>query len=105
MGGVPSIRCYANQADVAERVVRKPMEEWVTLQQGVYPANIRWEQFLQNQARLAENTKARPCEASSGCRGTWSRTRRGSTAPRADVLWHVWTSDACRLQIAPALRV
>ncbi len=38
-------------------VVRKPMEEWVTLQQGVYPAYISWEQFLQNQARLAENTQ------------------------------------------------
>lgn len=38
-------------------VVRRPMEEWVTLQQGVYPAYISWEQFLQNQARLAENTQ------------------------------------------------
>jgi DNA invertase Pin-like site-specific DNA recombinase len=38
-------------------VVRKPMEEWVTLQQGVYPAYISWEQFLRNQARLAENTQ------------------------------------------------
>src|SRR6266566_6992314 len=45
------------------------------------------------------------CETSSSCRGTWSRTGRGSTAPRADLLWHVWTSDACRLQIAPALLV
>lgn len=38
-------------------VVRKPMEEWVTLQQGAYPAYISWEQFLRNQARLAENTQ------------------------------------------------
>ena len=38
-------------------VVRKPMEEWVTLQQGVYPAYISWDQFLRNQARLAENTQ------------------------------------------------
>jgi len=86
-------------------VVRKPMEEWVTLQQGVYPAYIRWEQFLRNQARLAENTKARTCEASSCSGGAWSRTGRGSATPRADLLWHVWTSDACGVQIAPALRV
>ncbi len=38
-------------------VVRKPMEEWVTIQQGVYPAYISWEQFLRNQARLLENTQ------------------------------------------------
>ncbi len=38
-------------------VVRKPMEEWVTIQQGVYPAYITWEQFLRNQERLAENAQ------------------------------------------------
>jgi DNA invertase Pin-like site-specific DNA recombinase len=37
-------------------MVRKPMEEWVTIHQGAYPAYISWEQYLQNQARLAENT-------------------------------------------------
>src|SRR5258708_31004891 len=38
-------------------VWRKPMEEWVPIQQGAYPAYISWEQYLQNQARLAENTQ------------------------------------------------
>ena len=38
-------------------VVRKPMEEWVTIQQGVYPAYITWEAFLRNQERLAENAQ------------------------------------------------
>lgn len=38
-------------------VVRKPMEEWVTIQQGVYPAYISWEHYLRNQARLLENTQ------------------------------------------------
>src|SRR5947209_11562457 len=38
-------------------VVRKPMEEWVMLKPGAYPAYISWEQFLQNQARLAEDTQ------------------------------------------------
>jgi hypothetical protein len=38
-------------------VVRKPLEEWVTIQQGAYPAYITWEQYLRNQARLAENAQ------------------------------------------------
>lgn len=38
-------------------VTRKPIEEWVTIQQGVYPAYISWEQYLRNQARLAENAQ------------------------------------------------
>ena len=38
-------------------VIRKPMEEWVTIQQGVYPAYITWEQYLRNQERLAENAQ------------------------------------------------
>ena len=38
-------------------VVRKPMQEWVTIQQGAYPAYISWEQYLRNQARLAENAQ------------------------------------------------
>ena len=37
-------------------MVRKPMEEWVTIKQGADPAYISWEHYLQNQARLAENT-------------------------------------------------
>jgi len=39
-------------------VVRKPMEEWVTIQHGVYPAYITWEHYLRNQVRLADNTAA-----------------------------------------------
>jgi Recombinase len=86
-------------------VVRKPMEEWVTLQQGVYPAYISWEQFLRNQARLAENTQEAHVKQAAVEASAWSRTGRGSAAPRADLLWHVWTSDACGVQIAPALLV
>lgn len=37
------------------RQVRRPMEEWTTIHQGVYPAYISWEQFMANQARLADN--------------------------------------------------
>jgi DNA invertase Pin-like site-specific DNA recombinase len=37
------------------RQLRQPMEAWTTIHQGVYPAYISWEQFLANQARLADN--------------------------------------------------
>ena len=37
------------------RQIRRPMEEWTTIHHGVYPAYITWEQFLANQARLADN--------------------------------------------------
>jgi DNA invertase Pin-like site-specific DNA recombinase len=35
--------------------VRKPMSEWLHLQQGVYPAYISWEQYLTNQERIEQN--------------------------------------------------
>lgn len=34
---------------------RKELEEWVTIQQGVYPAYISWEQYLKIQERLHQN--------------------------------------------------
>ncbi len=37
------------------RQIRRPMAEWTTIHQGVYPAYISWDQFLVNQARLADN--------------------------------------------------
>jgi len=35
--------------------VRKPMSEWLHLQQNVYPAYISWEQYLINQERIQQN--------------------------------------------------
>jgi DNA invertase Pin-like site-specific DNA recombinase len=35
--------------------VRKPMSEWLHLQQDVYPAYITWEQYLVNQERIRQN--------------------------------------------------
>ena len=35
--------------------LRLPIEEWATIHQGVYPAYISWERFLENQWRLADN--------------------------------------------------
>jgi DNA invertase Pin-like site-specific DNA recombinase len=34
---------------------RKPMSEWLHLQQDVYPAYITWEQYLANQERIQQN--------------------------------------------------
>jgi DNA invertase Pin-like site-specific DNA recombinase len=35
--------------------IRLPIEEWATIHQGVYPAYVSWERFLENQRRLADN--------------------------------------------------
>lgn len=35
--------------------VSKPMEEWIHLQQDVYPAYISWEQYMVNQEKLHQN--------------------------------------------------
>jgi DNA invertase Pin-like site-specific DNA recombinase len=34
---------------------RRALEAWPTVHQGIYPAYIHWDQFLANQARLADN--------------------------------------------------
>jgi DNA invertase Pin-like site-specific DNA recombinase len=35
--------------------VRLPIEEWATIHQGVYPAYVSWERFLENQRKLTDN--------------------------------------------------
>lgn len=40
------------------RQIRRPMEQWATIQHNVYPAYISWDQFLANQQRLADNASA-----------------------------------------------
>jgi len=37
------------------RIVQQPQEDWLALQQGVYPAYISWEQYMANQECLANN--------------------------------------------------
>jgi DNA invertase Pin-like site-specific DNA recombinase len=51
-----------------QRQIRRPMEEWTSIHQGVYPAYISWEQFMANQTRLTDNAS------------TFARRARG--APR-----------------------
>lgn len=41
----------------ATGMVRKPMEEWQCIIHDVYPAYISWEQYLANQAQLADNQR------------------------------------------------
>jgi hypothetical protein len=35
--------------------IRQPMENWLHVQQDVYPAHISWEQYLANQERIRQN--------------------------------------------------
>jgi DNA invertase Pin-like site-specific DNA recombinase len=37
-------------------IVRKPMEDWVHIHQGIYPAYITWEQYMANQKQLQQNS-------------------------------------------------
>src|SRR5579871_107398 len=52
-------------------VVRKPMEDWMTIQHDVHPAYISWRQYLQNQARLSTNNQEALAKQASvrGARG------------------------------------
>ena len=40
------------------RYVRQPLAEWTAVHQNVYPAYISWEQFMANQAQLADHASA-----------------------------------------------
>lgn len=35
--------------------VRLPIEQWATIHQGIYPAYVSWERFLENQRKLTDN--------------------------------------------------
>jgi DNA invertase Pin-like site-specific DNA recombinase len=56
-------------------VVRRPVEDWQHVHQGIYPAYISWEQFMKNQEQLHQNTvrfdralpkAGGPCRCGSG---------------------------------------
>ena len=40
---------------VCSERIRLPIEEWATIHQGVYPAYVSWERFLEDQQRLTDN--------------------------------------------------
>ena len=70
----------------ATGVIRKPMEEWIHIQQDAYPAYIRWEEYLANQECL-HNNAVRQAE----------RMSRGPGGPRhgAGLLQGLATCGAC----------
>lgn len=76
--------------------VRKPMQEWVTIQHGVYPAYISWEQYLQNQARLADNTQL------AQARQAQQREARGAPREGAALLQGLMCCGTCghRMRVA-----
>src|SRR5215467_13784410 len=46
---------HPDQRPGRPRQRRRALEAWPTVHQGIYPAYIPWDQFLANQARLADN--------------------------------------------------
>ncbi len=83
-------------------MVRKPMEEWVTIQHGVYPAYISWDQYLHNLARLADNTAAMQTKYAA------QREARGAPREGEALLQGMMCCGACgyRMRVAykPAIR-
>jgi hypothetical protein len=59
-------------------IVRKPMEDWVTVQRDTYPAYISWVQYLQNQARLSTNNQEALARQTAvrGARGRHAKAKR-----------------------------
>src|SRR5712692_1061710 len=64
-----------------------PMEEWTTIHQGVYPAYITWDQFLANQARLADNAS------------DFTRRARGAPRPGSALLAGLVVCGRCGYQM------
>jgi hypothetical protein len=72
-----------------------PMEQWVHIQQEVYPAYISWEQFLTNRSRLQDNS-------------TWfvhrAQTRRGPAREGAALLQGLAVCGACGARMRPCYK-
>ena len=81
--------------------IRKPMKEWVTIQQGMYPAYISWEQYLANIARLAEN------DQTAYDQQVRDREARGAPREGAALLQGLLCCGACghRMRIAYKPRI
>jgi hypothetical protein len=69
------------------RSIRRPLEEWAVVHQGVYPAYLSWEQFVSNQARLADNAS------------TFARRARGATRHGAALLAGLVVCGRCGYQM------
>src|SRR6185503_5741089 len=63
------------------------MEQWATIQHNVYPAYLSWDQFLANQARLADNAS------------TFARRARGAPREGAALLAGLVVCGRCGYQL------
>lgn len=75
--------------------LRQPLEQWVHLQQAVYPAFITWEQFLANRARLQDNATRFAARAQSP---------RGSAREGAALLQGVVVCGCCGARMRPVYK-
>jgi hypothetical protein len=80
--------CRPGQA----RRIRRPIEEWTVIHQGMYPAYINWEQFMANQARLADNAS------------TFAQRARGAARDGAAVLAGLVVCGRCGYQMHVAYK-
>src|SRR5215510_12055938 len=69
------------------RRAQRPMEDWHSMHQNIYPAYISWEQFLTNQARLADNAS------------TFARRARGAPREGAALLAGLVVCGRCGYQM------
>jgi DNA invertase Pin-like site-specific DNA recombinase len=74
------------------RTVRCRMEEWTAIHQNVYPSYISWEQFMANQARLADNAS------------TFARRARGAPRQGAAILAGLVVCGRCGYQMRVAYK-
>ena len=74
------------------RRVDRPIEEWTVIHQGVYPAYISWEQFMANQARLADNAS------------TFARRARGAPRDGTALLAGLVVCGRCGYQLRVAYK-
>src|SRR6185295_8068413 len=75
-----------------QRQIRRPMSEWTTIQQGVYPAYMSWEHYLANQQRLADNAS------------TFARQARGAPRQGSALLAGLVVCGTCGYQMRVAYK-
>jgi DNA invertase Pin-like site-specific DNA recombinase len=73
----------------------QPMEQWLHVQQDVYPAYISWEQFLANRTRLQENSTLFVHRA---------QTRRGPAREGAALLQGLAVCGRCGARMRPCYK-
>jgi DNA invertase Pin-like site-specific DNA recombinase len=75
--------------------LRQPIEQWLHVQQDVYPAYISWEQFLANRTRLQDNSTLFVHRA---------QTRRGPARDGAALLQGLAVCGQCGARMRPCYK-